>query len=154
MFEVARRANISNLKWMRWSYFILSYHISCMSINHMLAKSFSFVQRQRKQKKYFRDIAVCHVSRVWEWRNAFVTLLVAGGCPLNCLYKESDMSIPLARSYYLEIDWRGHDLVLALLQVRRQAGRSLTVGTWEQQASTDDTQCGTVELTLHLYREL
>ena len=62
-----------------------------MSIKKMLAKSFSFVQRQRTQKKDFRDIAVCHVSRVWEWRNAFVTLFVARGSPLNCWYKEPDM---------------------------------------------------------------
>ena len=96
-----------------------------MSINQMLVKSFSFVQRQRTQKKDFRDIAVCHVSWVWEWRNAFVTLLVARGCPLNCWYKEPDMRISLARFYYLKLDWRGDDLVLALFQVRRQAERSI-----------------------------
>ena len=79
----------------------------------------------KNKKKDFRDIAVCHVSRVCEWRNAFVTLLVARGCPLNCRYKEPDMRISQARSYYLELDWRGDDLVLALFQVRRETERPI-----------------------------
>ena len=35
------------------------------------------------------------------------------------------MRISLARSYYLKLDWRGDNLVLALFQVRRQAERSI-----------------------------
>ena len=108
----------------------------------------------KEHKKDSRDIAICHVLKVWEWRNAFVTLFVARWCPLNCQYTEPDMTIPLARSDYLDLDWRCNDLVLALFQVRRQAERLLIIRTWVQQASTDDTQHATFELTLHLYREL
>ena len=113
--------------WNEWDDLILYYHNTfhvCL-LTKCWRSLFSFVQRQRTQKKDFRDIAVCHVSRVQEWRNAFVTLLVARGCPQNCRYEEPDMRTPLTRSYYLELDWRGDDLGLALFQVTRQAERSI-----------------------------